>query len=115
MKEKGRPYMEEWLFELLCSEFSLLCMDQEVSIRPCGDQEVKTEGGDGKRGSRCRGQHPIETDLALSVCLSGASGQEGVSDAQDRAENCHLCWARVRGSKIRRRVSATFQAQGLQS
>ena len=89
-------------------------MDQEVSIRPCGDQEVKTEGGDGKRGSPCHGQHPIENDLALSICLSRTSGQEGGSHEQDRVKNCHLRWASVRGSKIRR-VLATVKAQGLQS
>ena len=51
-------------------------MNQEVSIRPCGDQEVKTEGGDGKRGSPCHGQHPIENDLALSIASPGPLGRK---------------------------------------
>lgn len=71
-------------FELLCSEFSLLCMDQEVSIRPCGDQVLKLKEEMEKGGGAvCRGQHPIETDRFASL---GPLGRKEGAMHKDRAE-----------------------------
>lgn len=65
-------------------------MDQEDSVRPCGDRkrQLEEEAEKGVATESIHGHGPTETPCVLSTHLSRTSGQEGGGDAQDK--NMHL-------------------------
>lgn len=65
-------------------------MDQEVSVRPCGDRKRRSEeeAEKGAATESIRGHSPTETHFVLSTHLSRTPGQEGGGDAQDK--NMHF-------------------------
>lgn len=54
-------------------------MDQEVSVRPCGDRKRQSEeeAEKGAATESIRGHSPTETHFVLSTHLSRTPGQEG--------------------------------------